>query len=119
MWLTKQISSSMILYWRAMPIFAFGLIWFFFTGFRSILRTGEQRWRREALLCGLALGIFLTALAFGAYGLVDPANGLARLRARPVPPGALERFEWMGYASLLLAVLSGIGLELSLRSRQK
>ena len=113
--LTKWISELMVIYWKALPIFAMALLWLFFTGFRFILKTKEQRLLRETLLCFFCFGLGLAFLCFGTYGLVDPANGLARPGAAPVGEAALLRFEWMGYSSLAVALVAGMLLELSFR----
>ncbi len=113
MLLTKWISRALILNWKALPLVLLALCWLFFTGFRQILKTKHQRILREFLFGLFCCGLGVAFLCFGTYGLVDPANGLARHGATLVRADELLRFEWMGYASLCTAVAAGFLLELS------
>jgi hypothetical protein len=112
MGMTKLISWAIVQYWRALPLVAALVFWLLASGFRTVLRQREQRLVREALLCASCFGLLFSLACFGCYGLVDPANGLARV---PASPAALGRFATFGYASFAVAALAGAWLEVLLR----
>ncbi|MGZ3661231.1 MAG: hypothetical protein ACXWR1_12870 [Bdellovibrionota bacterium] len=108
---TRWISGAIVANWRALPVVLMLVIWFFFSGFRSILKTKQRRAVKEALLCCFCFGVLFSLMCFGCYGLVDPANKLVRPGAVPVGADALARFAFFGYASLAVAVAAGLLLE--------
>jgi hypothetical protein len=113
--MTGIVSGWIVAHAKLMPIVGAALVWFFFSGSRSILRTGRERFVRELLLCLACFGILFALLCFTSYGLVDPANGFARPGAIPVSPSALARFALMGWTALAVAGGAGVLLEWRIR----
>jgi hypothetical protein len=113
--MTSLISAQVAQHWKLLPILAILFTWFFFSGFRTILRNRRDRLFREFLHCVSSLGLLLSLLSFACYGLLDPANHLARTGALPVATDVLSHLEAMAYGSALFAVLAGIALEVRLR----
>lgn len=115
MQITQLISSTLVQHYKALPIVLMVLVWWFFAGSRHIMKKKSGRIHRELLFCLSVFGIGFGLLNFVVYGLVDPANGLARPGALPVPPEDFLRFERSAYASLAVAVLAFLALEYSLK----
>jgi hypothetical protein len=113
--MTSMLSGLVVGWAKLLPVLAFGLIWMFFSGSRTILRAGEERFLRELLLCLSCFGLFFFLVCFGCYGLVDPANHFARPGALPPTPAELARFAQLGYASLAVGVVAGVLLEWRIR----
>jgi hypothetical protein len=112
---TKFLSGVMVVYWRALPVVLMLALWLFFAGTKEIRRRGQRRLWREALLLSLVFGFLFAIACFACYGLVDPANGLARKGAVPVSAAELARFELLGYASIVGATCAAVALEWELR----
>lgn len=114
--MTAILARTLALNWKLLPLAAVLLFWFFFSGFRAILRSKEDRLARELLLCLSCFGLLYALLCFATYGLVDPANGFARPGSVPVSAASLARFALMGWCSVAVAVASGAVLEWRMRS---
>jgi len=112
---TKFLSSVVVLYWRALPLVLMLALWFFFAGTKEIRRRGRRRIYREALLLASVFGFLFSLSCFACYGLVDPANALARKGAVPVSAAELARFELLGYGAILAATAAAALLEWELR----
>ena len=119
MYLTKIISSFLVNYYKLLPILLMALCWWFFTGARVLFRKKHKRIRREILFCLSVFGLAFGIANFLVYGLVDPANGLARPGALPVPPADFLRFERTAYLSLAVSLLAFVALELSLAKEKR
>jgi hypothetical protein len=115
--MTSAIARNLALNWRLLPVLAMLLFWFFFSGFRAILRARVDRVAREVLLLFSCFGFLFAILFFASYGLVDPANGFARPGAVPVSPVSMARFAELGYLSLITALLAGALLEWRMRRK--
>ena len=115
---SKLISQALVQYWKLVPILVMLVLWIFFTGFRTILRTREQRLARELLLCLSCFGFLFALLCYGSYALVDPANGLARQGAPAPLPAELDRLGSLGGLSLTVSLVAGLALEILLRRRR-
>lgn len=113
--MTKFLSGAIIVYWRLLPVVLMLALWLFFAGTKEIRRRARRRLWREALLLASVFGFLFALSCFACYGLVDPANGLARKGAVPVSAAELARFELLGYGAIAAAAAAAVALEWELR----